>query len=124
MRERSWAHRPGRIYASIDGAHVPLQHEWRELKTLCWYTVETIRLATPQKQHGQPVGEQHQLQATNMKYHCDITEAEQFGRLLWATGVQNNVDTYDEIVFVNDGAAWIWRLVEKCFPQAIQIVDW
>lgn len=59
-----------------------------------------------------------------MKYYCDIAEAEQFGRLLWATGIQNNVDTYDEIVFVSDGAAWIWRLVEKYFPQAVQIVDW
>ena len=59
-----------------------------------------------------------------MKYHCDITEAEQFGRLLWATGLQNQVDTYDEVVFVSEGAVWIWHLVEKYFLQATQIVDW
>ena len=59
-----------------------------------------------------------------MKYHCDITEAEQFGRLLWATGLQNQADTYDEVVFVSDGAVWIWRVVEQYFPQATQIVDW
>jgi hypothetical protein len=59
-----------------------------------------------------------------MKYHCDITQAEQFGRLLWATGLQNQVDMYDEVVFVSEGAVWIWRLVGKYFPQAIQIVDW
>ena len=34
------------------------------------------------------------------------------------------MDAYDEIVFVCDGAVWIWRLVEKYFPQATQIVDW
>lgn len=124
VRERSMECRSGRIYASIDGAHVPLQHEWRELKTLCWYKVEKIGAATSQKRHRQLIGEQSHLQAKDMKYHCDITEAEQFGRLLWATGIQNNVDTYDEIVFVSDGAVWIWKLVEKYFPHAIQIVDW
>lgn len=124
VRERSLEHHAGRIYASIDGAHVPLQHEWRELKTLCWYQVEKIRLSTPKKHHGQPVGEQSHLRARDTKYYCDITEAEPFGRLLWATALQNHADTYDEIVFVSDGAVWIWRLVEKYFPQAVQIVDW
>lgn len=124
VRERSLQPHPGRIYASIDGAQVPLQHEWRELKTLCWYTVEEIGRSTPRKHHGQPVGEQNDVQAKDMRYYCDVMQAEQFGRLLWATGLQNNVDTYDEIVFVSDGAVWIWRLVEKYFPQATQIVDW
>ena len=59
-----------------------------------------------------------------MKYYCEIAEAEQFGRLVWATGLQNQVDAYAEIVFVCDGATWIWRLVEKYFPCAVQIVDW
>ena len=124
VRQRHLEPQPGRIYASIDGAHVPLQQEWRELKTLCWYQVEKIRPSIPRKHHGQSTGEQSDLQATAMKYHCDITEAEQFGRLLWATGLQNYADTYDEVVFVSDGAVWIWRLVEQYFPQATQIVDW
>lgn len=122
VRERNLEHQPGRIYASLDGAHVPLQHEWRELKTLCWYKVEKMR---PSQNHfNPPMGEQRDLQAKEIKYHCDVTEAEQFGRLLWATGLQNQVDTYDEVVFVSDGAVWIWRLVDKYFPQATQIVDW
>ena len=121
IRQRRLKPQPGRIYASLDGAHVPLQHEWRELKTLCWYKVEKIRLATP---HRQRVGEQDHLQARDMQYHCDVTEAEQLGKLLWATGLQNHADTYAEVVFVSDGAAWIWRLVEQYFPQAVQIVDW
>ena len=121
LRERSLKPQAGRIYASLDGAHVPLQQEWRELKTLCWYQVEQIRPALP---HTQQVGEPSHLQAKDMQYHCEIAEAEQFGRLLWATSLQNQADTYAEVVFVCDGAAWIWRLVEKHFPQATQIVDW
>jgi hypothetical protein len=124
VRERTLEHQLGRIYASIDGAHVPLQQEWRELKTLCWYQVEKIHPSVSRKHHGPRIGEQSDLQANEMKYHCDILEAEQFGRLLWATGLQNQVDTYEVVVFVSDGAVWIWRLVEKYFPQATQIVDW
>ena len=124
MRERRLEKRPGRVYASLDGAHVPLQDEWRELKTVCWYEVEPIQASSPKRHHGQRVGEQSHLQAKDMKYYCDIQEAEQFGRLVWATGLQNQVDAYAEIVFVCDGATWIWRLVEKYFPQAVQIVDW
>ena len=29
-----------------------------------------------------------------------------------------------ELVFVADGARWIWELVALNFPQAVQIVDW
>jgi hypothetical protein len=115
----------------MDGAHVPLHGEWRELKTLCWYKVEQIHPSYPQNHHpekaqgvGKRVGEQSHLQARNMKYYCDIQEAEQFGRLVWATGIQHQADAHEEIVFVSDGAVWIWNLVQKYFPNAVQIVDW
>lgn len=124
VRERHVEPQPGRMYVSIDGAHVPLQQEWRELKTLCWYQVEKNHPSLPRKHHGQATDGQSDLQAKHMQYHCDITEAEQFGRLLWATGLQNRADMYDEVVCVSDGAVWIWRLVEQYFPQATQIVDW
>lgn len=124
VRERELAHCSERMYASMDGAHVPLKHEWRELKTLCWYKVEKTGMSAPKKHHRPAVGEQSNLHAKDIKYHCEIAEAEQFGRLLWATGIQHKADAYREIVFVCDGAVWIWRLVEKYFPQAVQIVDW
>jgi hypothetical protein len=124
--------RPGRVYASMDGVHVPLHEEWRELKTPCWYEVEAIHVSRPQNHHGSGernhlearVGEQSHLQAKNMKYYCDIQEAEAFGKLIWASGMRNQVDAYDETVFLGDGAAWIWNLAQKYFPNAVQIVDW
>jgi hypothetical protein len=124
LREQTRDRQAGRIYASIDGAHVPLHGEWRELKTLCWYEVETLHPSHPQNHHGERVGEQSHLQAKNMKYYCDIQEAEQFGRLLWASGHHHQVDAYDEIVFLGDGAVWIWNLAQKYYPNAVQIVDW
>ena len=131
LREQGREKKSGRKYASVDGAHVPLHGEWRELKTLCWYEVETLHPSHPRNHHperaqgvGERVGEQSHLQAKNMNYYCDIQEAEQFGRLLWATGIEHQVDAYEEIVFVSDGAVWIWNLVQKYYPNAVQIVDW
>ena len=139
LREQTRDRQAGRIYASMDGAHVPLHGEWRELKTLCWYEVETLHPSHPRNHHGsavpnhhaeraqgvgERVGEQSHLQAKNMKYYCDIQEAEQFGRLLWASGHRHQVDVYDEIVFLGDGAVWIWNLAQKYYPNAVQIVDW
>jgi len=66
--EQDLGKRPGRIYVSMDGVHVPLHGEWRELKTLCWYKVEAIHPSHPQNHHGGRVGEQSHLQAQNMKY--------------------------------------------------------
>ena len=33
-------------------------------------------------------------------------------------------DVCAEVVFLGDGAAWIWNLVSHYYPQATQIVDW
>jgi hypothetical protein len=114
----------GRLYGSIDGAIVPLHGEWRELKSLAWYRVETIASYHAHRHHSKKVGEQTHLQASQISYACDIREAESFGELLWASGWRRRADLYEEIIFICDGAAWIWRLVEKYFPNAIQIVDW
>ena len=114
----------GRLYGSIDGAIVPLHGEWRELKCMAWYRVETIACHQSHRHHKKQVGEQTHLQAYQISYACDIREAEAFGALLWATGCKRLADLHEELIFICDGAAWIWRLVEKYYPKAIQIVDW
>jgi hypothetical protein len=123
-RLREWGLQKGRLYGSIDGAIVPLHGEWRELKSLAWYQVETIASYQERHHHAKKVGEQTHLQASQISYACDMVEAESFGKLLWATGWRRRADLQEEIVFICDGAAWIWRLVEKYFPHAVHIVDW
>ena len=110
-RERTMGEVPDRLYGSLDGAQVPIGEEWRELKSLSWYRVAEV--------YGQ---EQHRAQ--EISYHCDIAPAQEFGRLLWATGVQRRADKAQELIFVCDGAPWIWKLIAHYFPEAIQIVDW
>lgn len=102
---------PQRMYGSMDGAHAPTEKGWRELKTLCWYQTEIV--------YG--TGEHC---ATQIRYRSDIAPAAEFGKLLWASGVEYLADKAEELIFVCDGAAWIWKLVDHYFPNAVQIVDW
>ena len=90
---------------------MPIGEEWRELKSLSWYRVA-------------PVYGQSRPKAQEISYHCEIAAAQDFGRLLWATGVRRLADKAKELIFVWDGAVWIWNLVAHYFPQAVQIVDW
>jgi len=109
-RERH-PHSPTQMYGSIDGAFVPLEEEWKEAKTVSWYQV------------GPRYGKA-ELHAKDIAYYTSLEPAETFGELLWGTGVHHQVDRSSELIFVCDGAAWIWKLVTQYFPNAIQIVDW
>jgi hypothetical protein len=118
-RQQSAVEGARRLYGSLDGTHVPIGEEWRELKVGSWYEVEQVR--NPSRQ---VVGKPDELRAKNISYYCDIAEAQHFEQLLWASGVQRGADQAEEIIFLGDGAVWIWNLVERNFPQAVQIVDW
>ena len=115
---------PRRLYGSIDGVMVPTQAEWRELKTICWYGVSPTSVRQWPSRFKGRIGELEGLKATDIRYHCDIQGAETFSNLLWATGCQYLADRARELIFVCDGAQWIWGLIEENFPEAIQILDW
>jgi hypothetical protein len=102
---------PKRMYGSIDGAYVPLEEEWKEAKTVSWYQV------------GPRYG-QKELHAHEIAYYTSLEPVETFGSLLWGTSVHHQADRAEELIFVCDGAAWIWKLVTHYFPNAVQIVDW
>ena len=132
---------PGQVaprrYGSIDAAKVrieprpkkgqgPEEHEdWRDMKVLCWFETENVPPAQRSaRQRKQAERQQVALRAKNLHYFCDITEADDFGKLLWATGCNLKADLSPELIFLADGAVWIWNLVARYYPNAIQIVDW
>lgn len=124
QRQRELGKQPGRLYGSLDGVMAPLIGEWRELKNIAWYRVEQVRSYQKRRHHASRVGEQTDLQAQDITYHCDFKTGEEFGDLFWASACQRQADLYQELVFVCDGATWIWKLIERHFPHAVQIVDW
>lgn len=124
QQERLKAPRPKRLYGSIDGAQVPVGKEWRELKVGCWYHVDPLPQRQWPSRYKQRLGQLETLKATEIDYYCDLTTADEFSQLLWTTGCERLADRAEEVVFVADGAKWIWRLVDENFPQAVQILDW
>jgi len=114
----------GRIYGSVDGFMAPLLEGWKEFKVLAWYKVGETSPCSKKRHHGNSVGEQNNLQAESITYHCDKLEPKEFGELFWATGCQRQIDFYEERVFIGDGAKWIWNMVELYYPDATQILDW
>jgi len=130
-------HAPDRLYGSMDAAKVRIEprakqgkkeeveEDWRDMKIVCWYEGELV----PNRQRSVRQNKKAQREGTvfrakNKYYSCDIAEAEQFGKLLWASGCSVFADRVPELVFVCDGATWIWKLVSHYYPSAIQIVDW
>ena len=126
-----------RLYGSIDAAKVrteprpkkgaeKAEHEdWRDMKVLCWFETEQVPpRQCSKRQRKKVVREQTALRAKNMQYFCDIAKAEVFGKLLWATGCTVNADVCPDLVFLGDGAGWIWNLITQYYPHAKQIVDW
>jgi hypothetical protein len=114
-----------RLYGSLDATKVHTDEQrdgddddqgWRDLKMGSWFETDAQPPAQPDAEWD--------IQAKNITYYCDITEAEHFGSLVWATGMQRRAPVAKEIVFVADGAEWIWNLVQTHYPKAVQIIDW
>jgi hypothetical protein len=136
-REQSRPLAPDTLYGSIDAAKVRIEprnaqekavenrESWRDLKIGCWYEGEMVpnrQRSVRQKNKAQREGVV--LRAENKQYFCDIAGAEEFGKLLWATGCAVGADSARLLVFICDGAVWMWNLIAHYFPNAIQIVDW
>jgi hypothetical protein len=98
--------KPVRLYGSLDGFNVLFRDGWHEMKAGAWWVVD------------------EQGRAQDIRYYVDMASAAVFSDLVWATGFAQKADQALELVFVADGAEWIWRIVEQHFPQAVQIVDW
>jgi hypothetical protein len=135
-RLRTITNPPERLYGSIDAAKVRIEprdpeekvvqeEDWRDLKVGCWYELERVPLTQRSLRQQQKYDrEQAVYRANHLRYYCDIAEAKTFGKLVWASGCQAMADLARELVFVCDGAIWIWNLIALYYPQAVQIVDW
>ncbi len=127
---------PARLYGSLDAAKVRIEprklaekqaepERWRDLKVGCWYEAAPVPPSqrSPRQRAVSERGQASQ-RATNIRYYCDLGDAQTFGQLMWATGCAAQADRTRELVFVCDGAVWIWNLITTHYPQAVQIVDW
>jgi hypothetical protein len=57
-------------------------------------------------------------------YIADILSAEEFGSRLRAEAIRRGIARARVIVFLGDGAAWVWKLARINFPTAVCILDY
>ena len=124
QRERIEEDAPTRLYGSIDGVLIPVGNEYHELKIGSWYTVDPVPKRQWPSRYKQRVGQLEALKATEIEYYSDTSRAPEFSSLVWGTGCRRLADRAKELIFVADGARWIWNIVDENFPNAVQILDW
>ena len=64
----------------------------------------------------------------SLRYIANRQNAQACGNDLYALATRSGIYQEDianqEVVFIGDGAAWIWNLSEEHFPNAVEIVDY
>jgi hypothetical protein len=102
---------PQRLYIQVDGTMVATLKEWREVKLAALF-------ATP----GLP-GEAGRRRG-RVSYCGAIEPAEAFGRRLFWAAVKQGALQAQEVVFMGDGAPWLWNLAAEHFPERVEVLDW
>jgi len=115
------------MYVSGDGTGVPMRKEFllgrkgkqpdgsaktREAKLGC------VFLQTQVDPEGHPV-----RQEDSTSYVGSFEAAPEFGLLLRQEAQRRGMAGATKIIFIGDGAAWIWELARVNFPLAILILD-
>ena len=101
---------------SMDGALVNIREEgWKEVKTVSISAVEAV---TDEKSG--------QIEAclTQHSYRSGLWDAKSFAKQQWAEGCRRGLQRAKQIVSVNDGAIWIWLIVQMCWAPCVEILDW
>lgn len=102
---------PERLYISPDGTTVPTEEGWKEVK------VASIFNANIPKPGQDPVRER-------TRYAAGLEDAETFGKRLYAEALKQGLEAAQEIVFLGDGARWIWNeFANWLVKKRVEIVD-
>lgn len=115
------------MYVSMDATGVPMVREelagrkgkqpdgsakTREVKLGCIFTQHHV------DEEGRPWRD---LDSTS--YVGGFEKAGDFGQRIQREAVRRKVFQAPKLIFIGDGALWIWELARRLFPQAIQILD-
>lgn len=63
-------------------------------------------------------------EALRKTYHATQDRVEDFREMVSLEAQKRGVETAEVLVFVGDGAAWVWKTAQTLFPKATQVLDW
>ncbi len=116
------------FYVSVDGTGVPMmgaelegragrgpdgKAKTREVKLAAIFTQTT----TDEQAH--PVRD-----AQSTTYLGSFVGSDQFGPRVRQAALARGMAQAAKVIYLGDGAAWVWEIARTCFPQAEQILDY
>jgi hypothetical protein len=116
------------FYVSIDGTGVPMvrpelegrsgrgpdgQAKTREVKLAAFFTQTTTDA------QGHPLRDPE-----STTYLASFVSSDQFGGQALLAARQRDMAQASQVIYLGDGAAWVWEIARTCFPQAVQILDY
>jgi hypothetical protein len=122
-RAAGWGQDHGRLYLGVDGAYCPLREAWRKDgslgKLVCRYGEAKVEVVYQTDQRdGLDEGVRW------CAYAATLQKVDGFTPEFVALACAHGSDQACELVFLGDGAEWIWNLATRHFPRAVQIVDY
>jgi hypothetical protein len=119
---------PPQFYVSIDGTGVPMvrpelegragrgpagQARTREVKLAAFFT------QTVTDEEGHPLRD-----PDSTTYLASFVCSEEFGPLARRAALQRGMAPARQLIYLGDGAAWVWEIARTCFASAVQILDY
>ena len=102
---------------SMDGVMVNVREEgWKEVKVAAISAVESEVV-------GQE-GKDPEVHLNQHSYRAGLWEAATFANQQWAEACRRGLEKAQQVVSINDGAAWIWGIILMCYVPCIEIIDW
>jgi hypothetical protein len=113
---------PTRMYLALDGTMCPLREPWRKNgslgKLVCRYGEAKVGMVfTTDQKEGLDTGILTRACVATLGHIVPFT------LLILSLARQWKAHRAAELIVLGDGAAWIWALVRKHFPQAVEIAD-
>jgi hypothetical protein len=113
---------------SSDGTMLLVRGEgWKEVKMATISQVTVLEAGHKQRRRAQREGKRSDEAVVRLSQHsycAGLWDADGFEAYQYTEGLRRGLDLVDRLSSVNDGAAWIERVTQTNFPQAIQIIDW
>lgn len=63
-------------------------------------------------------------EAVRKTFHATQERVEQFREKVSLEALKRGAQKAKKLVFLGDGAPWIWKTAQELFPNAVQILDW
>ena len=132
------------FYVEADGTGVPVRPEetvgregkgedgqarTREIKLGVVFTQEAPQKTAPRAQESKSKGQKDPSESRlervegSTRYVTSTGHAQEFGHLLRQLALRQGLSLATRVVFLGDGAAWVWELARVCFPMAKLILD-